>query len=206
MTPFGRISSHAVWIRENHIDTDVIFPARFLLIMDRDGLDKHLFFDRRFDRDGAPVADHPIDAPEAQGAQVLIAGDGFGCGSSREQAVWALGSHGFRVIIAPGFGEIFAANCLKNGLLPIVVPEIEAERLGMAASQGAVFDVCLDDMHLRVDGEAVTRLTLGERQREAMINGWDETDLLLREDGDHIKAFEARHRIEQPWLYVNSQE
>lgn len=201
MTPFTKISSRAVWLPENNIDTDVIYPARFLLIMDREGLGKYLFHDRRFDKDGNPVPGFPLNAPESEGARVLVAGDGFGCGSSREQAVWTLLDHGFRVIIAPGFGEIFAANCLKNGILPLTVSAELATELGEAAAAGALFEADLATMSVAVDGREVIEIDLGSRQREAMLNGWDETDMLLREDGEHIAAFEAAHRQRHPWLF-----
>ncbi|TYC61844.1 3-isopropylmalate dehydratase small subunit [Rhodobacterales bacterium] len=201
MMPFEKISSRAVWLPEDNIDTDVIYPARFLLIMDREGLGRYLFHDRRFDAHGNPIPGFPLDAPGAEGAKVLVAGDGFGCGSSREQAVWTLLGHGFRVIIAPGFGDIFAANCLKNGLLPLTVSRELATELGEAAAAGSVFEADLETMQVTVDGREVIRIDLGEKQRQAMLNGWDETDILLREDGDHIDAFEAGHRQRQPWLF-----
>ena len=126
--PLIRVESQAISLPETNIDTDIIFPARFLLKIDRDGMDECLFRDRRYAPDGTMQAEHPFNDPALRDAKVLIAGSGFGCGSSREQAVWALVDWGIRVVIAPDFGDIFAGNAVNNGLLPVATPEAAALR------------------------------------------------------------------------------
>ncbi len=201
MTPFVAIESHAAFMPERNIDTDAIYPARYLLLMERDGLGRYLFHDRRFTAQGQPAPGFILDQPPFSQAKILIAGAGFGCGSSREQAVWALTDFGIRCVIAPDFGEIFAGNALKNGLLTLALPEEIVMRLGAAAEQGALFSVDLETRLLSVAGDKVASIDLPDGQRTALLNGWDETDVILREKGDAIAAFEALHREQQPWLF-----
>ncbi|MGX1306430.1 3-isopropylmalate/(R)-2-methylmalate dehydratase small subunit [Amorphus suaedae] len=201
MTGFTTLRSRAAHLPEDNVDTDVIFPARFLLLMDRDGLGPYLFHDRRFDARGDRRPGFVLDDPTFAEARILIAGDGFGCGSSREQAVWALVGHGIGCVIAPSFGEIFAANCVKNGLLTITLPREQVAALGARAAAGETFEVDLDQRTLRVDGEKVAGIDIAEADRTMLLNGWDETDVIVREDGDAIETFEARHRVAQPWLF-----
>ena len=201
MTGFTSIESPAAYMPEQNVDTDAIYPARFLLLMDRDGLGPYLFHDRRFHGDGTPKEGFILDTEPFSKAQVLVAGAGFGCGSSREQAVWALTGFGVRCVIAPTFGEIFAGNALKNGLLTITLPEDVVSKIGAAAQRGARFRVDLEKRILCVDNEIVATIDLPEGQRMALLNGWDETDILLREDGEAISDFEAQHRCAQPWLF-----
>lgn len=205
MKPFETIQSKAAYLPEENIDTDVIYPGRYLLLMDRDGLGPYAFRDRRFDADGAPIPDFVLNRPEFAEAKVLIAGDGFGCGSSREHAVWALAGIGIGCVIAPSFGEIFAANCLKNSVLALTLPAAQVAELGARAEAGALFEVDLEARRLSVDGVEAARIPLPEHQRQAMLQGWDETDILLREDGVAIEAFEAAHRKAQPWLFLESE-
>ena len=201
MTAFTSIDSLAAYMPEQNIDTDAIYPARYLLLMDRDGLGPYLFHDRRFNKDGSPKEGFILDAEPFSSAQVLIAGSGFGCGSSREQAVWALTGFGVRCVIASSFGEIFAGNALKNGLLTITLPEDMVARIGAAAQRGVRFRIDLEERTLCVDNEMVATIDLPEGQRAALLNGWDETDIMLREEGEAISGFEAQHRMAQPWLF-----
>jgi len=201
MRAFATLRSRAAYLPDENIDTDVIFPARYLLLMDREGLGQYLFRDRRFEADGTPRPGFVLDRPGFEGARVLVAGSGFGCGSSREQAVWALADHGIGCVIAPSFGEIFASNSLKNGLLPVVLPEAQVAALGARAEAGEIFEVDLGDRAIRVGGEQIATTDIPEAQRQALMNGWDETDILLREEGEAIAAFEAAHRAAQPWLF-----
>jgi len=200
MQPLIRISSRAVYLPEPNIDTDALFPARYLLLMERKGLGDYLFRDRRFRADGAPIAGFPLDAPDKQGAQVIIGGSGFGCGSSREQAVWALYEYGIRCILAPDFGDIFANNCAKNGLLVSRLPASTIEALGAEAQAGASFDIDLETRKIRA-GTFETSLNVADNVRAALLNGWDDTDIILAEDGERIAAFERLHKQRQPWLF-----
>ena len=197
MTPFSTITSVAAHLPEQNVDTDAIYPARFLLIMDRAGLGRYVFHDRR-DTPGAPFV---LDTPPFDRARVLVAGSGFGCGSSREQAVWALADFGIGCVIAPSFGEIFAANCLNNAVLPLVLPADLVARLGAEAERGALFRIDLAQGVVSVDGVAVAPIVLPDAQRDALLEGRDETDRLLATSAAAIDAFEARHRLLQPWLF-----
>jgi 3-isopropylmalate/(R)-2-methylmalate dehydratase small subunit len=201
MTGFTTIESLAAYMPEQNIDTDAIYPARYLLLMEREGLGPYLFHDRRFHGDGTPKEAFILDSEPFSKAQVLVAGAGFGCGSSREQAVWALTGFGIRCVIAPSFGEIFAGNALKNGLLTIALPEEAVARIGAAAQRGARFRIDLEERILCVDNEIVATIDLPEGQRMALLNGWDETDVLLQEEGEAISGFETWHRLAQPWLF-----
>lgn len=204
MKAFTTIRSVAAYLPDPNIDTDVIYPARYLLLLDREGLGDYAFRDRRFTKDGAPIADFMLNRPPFDKAEVLIAGDGFGCGSSREQAVWTLTGFGIHCVIAPGFGEIFRGNCLKNGLLPMELPAELCADLGRRAEAGAIFTVDLESRLLSVDGEKIAAIDLPEPTRQAFLHGWDEIDLMLREEGEAIAAFEARHREDQPWLFLEA--
>ena len=206
MTRFVTIESVAAYLPEQNVDTDAIYSARYLLLMDRDGLGPYLFHDRRFLQDGSSKADFILNQEPFSRAQVLIAGSAFGCGSSREQAVWALTGFGIGCVIAPSFGEIFAGNAPKNGLLTIVLPEEVVLRLGEAAQRGALFRIDLEAQGIWVDSELAATFDIPHAQRAALLNGWDEIDMLLSEEGDSIEAFETQYRACHPWLFQESQE
>ncbi|MCJ8141029.1 3-isopropylmalate dehydratase small subunit [Falsirhodobacter halotolerans] len=201
-TPLITLTSRAICLMDPNIDTDIIFPARFLLKIDRDGMDDCLFRDRRFDATGRMVPDHPFNDPDLREAQVLIAGPGFGCGSSREQAVWALVDWGIRVVIAPDFGDIFAGNARKNGLLLVTLPEAACEDLARQAQAGGVFALDLPERSLSLSGKEVARLDLSASALQAFLEGWDEIDVILNREMPAVRAFEASHRAAQPWLYA----
>lgn len=186
MEPFTRIAGPAFSLDEDNIDTDVIYPARFLTITARDGLGAYAFADRKLDLSGAPV---------------LVAGANFGCGSSREQAVWALLGAGVRCVIASGLGEIFAGNCLRNGVLPVVLDPAEVAGLHRSAQAGDVFTVDLHACTVQAGDAPPIAFAIAEAQRQALLNGWDETAAILARDGEAIAAFEQRQRRAQPWLW-----
>jgi 3-isopropylmalate/(R)-2-methylmalate dehydratase small subunit len=186
MEPFTRVTGPAFSLDEDNIDTDVIYPARFLTITAREGLGAYAFADRKLDLDGAPV---------------LVAGANFGCGSSREQAVWALLGAGVRCVIAPGFGEIFAGNCLRNGVLPVVLDRETVDGLHRSAQAGEPFTVDLHGCTVQAGEAAPVGFAIPEPQRQSLLNGWDETAAILARDGEAIEAFEARQRQTQPWLW-----
>lgn len=199
MKPFTSVRSMAVVLMENDIDTDIIYPARFLLVMDKKGLGQYLFHDRR----GPEHPDFPPDRPEVAKAEILIAGANFGCGSSREQAVWALLDGGFKCVISPSFGEIFYNNCFKNGLLPIRLDEAQVKDLAVKASAGVVFDV--DLVARQISGEGVNiAFALEDRLQLRLLEGWDDIDLILNDQSEAIAAFEAKQKINQPWLFEGS--
>ena len=183
--PFTTLTGVAAPMPQDNIDTDVIFPARFLLITARDGLGTYAFHDRRTD------ADYVLNQPAFRDPPFLVAGDNFGSGSSREQAVWALTGLGVRCVIAPGFGEIFHGNCLRNGLLPITLAADCVARLLDAAAAQETFTVDLSAQTLTVSGDILVFDITPER-KAALLNGWDETSLLLTSHAAAIDAFEAR--------------
>lgn len=199
---FTTVTGRAAAMREDNIDTDIIFPARFLLITARLGLGRYAFRDRRFTADGAEVPGYVLNDPRFRDAPVIVAGANFGSGSSREQAVWALHGLGTRAVISSGFGEIFFGNCLRNGVVPIVVPEATLAVLMDAAEAGRTFTVDLEAQSLTVEGMAPLLFAIPPERRLAMLNGWDETDQVLNEHEDDIAAFEAGQRRTQPWLYA----
>lgn len=199
--PFTRVSGLAAALAEENIDTDIIFPARFLLITARKGLGRYVFHDRRFAADGNEIAQFVLNRESFRNAPFLVTGANFGSGSSREQAVWALLDRGIRCIVAPSFGEIFRANCMRNGLLPVTLPSAIVDRLQSAATDQALFAVNLESQTLTIDGGEPLRFSMSPERRLAMLNGWDETEQILNRHGDAIHAFEAKQRHIQPWLY-----
>jgi 3-isopropylmalate/(R)-2-methylmalate dehydratase small subunit len=196
MTPFTTLSSIAAPLLEDNIDTDVIFPARFLLLLDLAGVGRNAFHDRRYKPDGAERAGFVLNQPAYRAARILLAGANFGSGSSREQAVWCLADFGIACVIAPSFGDIFAANCRNNGVLPIVLP---AETIAALAQDGAV-TVDLETQRVTSTSQTAA-FAIEPEAREALLQGWDVTDRILQRDGPAIATFEARHRAAQFWLF-----
>lgn len=199
--PFTRVTGTAAAIAEDNVDTDIIFPARFLLLTQKKGLGAHAFHDRRFLADGSEITDFVLNRTPFRDAKFLVCGDNFGSGSSREQAVWAIADFGVRVVVATSFGEIFHSNCMRNGVLPITVGQDQIAALQTAAEQGKAFDADLEAMTLTVDGLAPLPFALPAERRQALLLGWDETDVLLEGYGEAIAQFEANQIGSQPWLY-----
>ncbi|RVT93616.1 3-isopropylmalate dehydratase small subunit [Sphingomonas crocodyli] len=198
MKAFTTLEAPALALIEDRIDTDVLFPARFLLIMEKDGLGRYLCYDRRFDADDQPV-DNPVDPALAAGAGIVLAGREFGCGSSREQAVWALAGAGITCVVAESFGEIFAANCLRNGVLAIRLDREAIGQLTDAAAQGAL---SVDLPAQRIGrGDISIAFDIDAPAKERLLNGWDEIDTIMARAATDIDGFEAAQRRAQPWLY-----
>jgi 3-isopropylmalate/(R)-2-methylmalate dehydratase small subunit len=193
MTPFKDFESRLVPLPVNNIDTDQITPARFLKTTSKQGLDKELFCDWRYDEQGNPKPDFILNQPQAQGAQILLAGDNFGCGSSREHAPWALTQFGFRAVISTSFADIFKGNSLKNSLLPIVVPaDVHADLFAMVAKDPGVkvkVDLAAQKLILP-DGRAV-EFPVDEFSKHCLLDGIDELGYILKNEGA-IAAFESR--------------
>ena len=188
MQPLKRITSRTVVIASTDIDTDQIIPARFLTTTTKEGLGRQLFADWRYQEDGAPKAEFVLNRPEADGAQILVAGRNFGCGSSREHAPWALLDYGFRAVISAGVADIFRGNALKNGLLPIVVDEQTSQWLLQHA--GAELDIDLDAMRLTLPTGATIAFAIEPFARHCLLNGLDEFGYLRSKLPD-IERFEA---------------
>jgi 3-isopropylmalate/(R)-2-methylmalate dehydratase small subunit len=187
MEPLKTIVSRTVALPIDNIDTDQIIPARFLKGTTKSGLGEKLFSDWRYDAQGNRKADFLLNRPEAQGAQVLIAGDNFGCGSSREHAPWALVDYGFRAVVSTSIADIFRNNALKNGLLPIVVEPALHRRL--LAEPDAGVTISLEDQTLRLHDGTTAKFTVDPFARYCLLNGVDELAFLLAAEAD-IAAFE----------------
>jgi 3-isopropylmalate/(R)-2-methylmalate dehydratase small subunit len=171
-SPAKRFRSRTVVIGSSNIDTDQIIPARFLTTTTKEGLGKQLFADWRYRPDGTPVAEFVLNRPEARGAEVLVAGRNFGCGSSREHAPWALLDYGFRAVISTEIADIFRGNSLKNGFLPIVVDEATAQWL--LDNPGAEVDIDLESARLTLPTGARVTFPIEAFARHCLLNGIDE--------------------------------
>ena len=192
MAQFTILTSPVMPLPANDVDTDQIIPAQFLKVTDKNGLADVLFFHWRFNDDGSPKPDFVINKPEYKGAKILLAGDNFGCGSSREHAPWALTAYGFRAVISTSFADIFRSNSLKNGLIPIIVDE-ETHKM--------LFDLIeeIPNAQLTVDLESQTLLLpngsvkfpIDPFNKTCLLNGVDELGYILGFEED-IAAFEAR--------------
>jgi 3-isopropylmalate/(R)-2-methylmalate dehydratase small subunit len=189
MEPIRTFTSKTVALPIDNVDTDQIIPARFLKVTSKQGLGKQLFADWRYDGGGRPRPDFILNRPEAAGATVLVAGDNFGCGSSREHAPWALHDHGFRAVVSTTIADIFRNNALKNGLLPIVVEPAFHRRLLDTA--GAAVTVSLEDQTITLPDGASVRFPIDPFARYCLLEGMDELDFLLGQD-PAIAAFESR--------------
>jgi 3-isopropylmalate/(R)-2-methylmalate dehydratase small subunit len=201
MTERHIISGLAAVIAIDNLDTDQIMPKQFLRGIDKTGLDRGLLWDLRFDADGAPRADFVLNRPAFSGTRILIAGANFGCGSSREHAVWGLQQYGIAAVIAPSFGEIFYSNAMNNGLLALMLPPAEVQALIVEAGLGeAPLGLCIDlrSLVLSTEGQHF-RFQLAERHRRMLQGGTDliGATLAMRRD---IDAFSLRHWADRPWL------
>lgn len=196
MEPFTTLTAVAVPLDLVNVDTDRIVPARFLRRPRSEGYGQFLFHDlREADRDFV------LDRPEYRGARILVAADNFGCGSSREAAVWALAGAGFRAWIASSFGDIFLENSFNNGALPIRLPgeRVEALRELLRRAPGTRLTIDLAAQEIRLPGGAIERFEIDAFRKECLLAGLDEIDLTLRHEAA-IAAYEARRREEAPWL------
>ena len=181
--------SRTVVFPVDNIDTDQIIPARFLKTISKEGLGDQLFCDWRYDASGQPNPDFVLNKPESKGAEALVAGDNFGCGSSREHAPWALTQYGFRAVISTSFADIFKNNALKNGLLPIVVPaDVHQVLLG---SPGAKVRVDLASQTLTLENGRTIEFPIDAFAKHCLLEGVDELGYILQQEAA-VAAFEAR--------------
>jgi 3-isopropylmalate/(R)-2-methylmalate dehydratase small subunit len=193
MKPFTNFESRVVPIAINNVDTDQIIPARFLKTTSKQGLDRQLFNDWRYDAQGNPKPDFILNQPRAQNAQVLLAGDNFGCGSSREHAPWALTQFGFRAVISTSFADIFCQNSLKNSLLPVVVPpDVHAELFAaLDADPGATVKIDLAAQTLTTPSGRQVEFPVDGFSRHCLLEGVDELGYILSHEAE-IATFEAK--------------
>jgi 3-isopropylmalate/(R)-2-methylmalate dehydratase small subunit len=194
MNPLREIRSRTVVLPVENVDTDQIIPARFLVTTSRDGLGEGLFADWRYDGEGNPRPDFVLNRDSAKGATVLVAGRNFGCGSSREHAVWALQGGGLQAVVSTGFADIFRGNALKNGLVPVVVDEAAHRRL--VESPGTQVTIDIEAKRISFDGGSA-EFPLEPFARYCILNGLDELAYLLEKE-EQIAAFEGA-RGPVPW-------
>jgi 3-isopropylmalate/(R)-2-methylmalate dehydratase small subunit len=191
MKPFTTFESPIAVLPVANVDTDQIIPARFLKITTKEGLGLKLFNDWRYQEDGSPKVDFILNRPEAKGAQVLVAGDNFGCGSSREHAPWALADAGFRAVVSTSFADIFHQNALKNAVLPIkIAPEVHAKLL--ATSSGARVNVDLENQTLTLPDGTKAEFPVDPFRKRCLLLGVDELGYLLQFEKE-IAAYEAKN-------------
>ncbi len=188
MKPFTKFESRLVPLPVDNVDTDQIIPARFLKTISKEGLGDQLFTDWRYDAAGRPKPDFILNQPRAKGAEILLAGDNFGCGSSREHAPWALRQFGFRAVISTSFADIFRGNALKNSLLPVVVPrDVHAKLFALPEDARVAIDLAAQTLTLP-DGTAV-EFPIDEFSKYCLLNGVDELGYILAQ-AEAIAAYE----------------
>lgn len=204
MEPFTRRTSVVIPLDRTNVNTDEIIPARFLKTIKRNGFENALFADWRFERDGkTPKPDFVLNQPCYQGGSILLAGDNFGCGSSREHAPWALYDYGIRCVIAPSFADIFYNNCFNNGILPVTLPEHVVQELIKAAEKQEGYQLTVDLAAQTVttpDGQHYS-FDIDTFRKEALLNGLDNIGWTLSHRDD-IENYEARRKQEAPWLFA----
>jgi len=211
MEPFSSLHSVVVPLDRSNVDTDAIIPKQYLKSIQRTGFGPNLFDQWRYQDHGEPGMDHSkrplnpdfvLNQPRYQGAQILLARTNFGCGSSREHAVWALQDDGFRAIIAPSFADIFYNNCFKNGLLPIVLDDATVQGLFEAvfATPGYSLTVDLNSQEVRTPRGQVFKFDIDAFRKHRLLNGLDDIALTLQQQ-DKIRGFEEAYRRRAPWLF-----
>jgi 3-isopropylmalate/(R)-2-methylmalate dehydratase small subunit len=201
MQPFTTLTGVGAPLPMINVDTDMIIPKQFLKTIERSGLGKSLFYEMRYDDEGREIPSFVLNSPPYRHAKILIAGENFGCGSSREHAPWALLDFGIRCVIAPSFADIFFNNCFKNGILPIVLPRERVDALMAAAERGGddAFTVDLDRQEIRLPDGCTITFEVDPFRKACLLGGLDDIGLTLRKV-DRIAAFEARQRSQSPWL------
>jgi len=192
MDKFTALKSRFVVLPIDNIDTDQIIPARFLKTISKEGLGDQLFYDWRYEASGAPKPDFVLNQPVAQGRRILVAGDNFGCGSSREHAPWALTQYGFRAVISTSFADIFKGNSLKNSLLPVVVPRDVHEWL--LANPEAELNIDLASQTLTLPGGRAVEFPIDAFSKHCLLEGVDELGYILQQE-PAIAAYEAQRPI-----------
>ena len=200
MQPFDKLEGRAAPLPIANLDTDQLIPKQFLKTVTRKGLARGLFYDFRFDFDGNPKPDFVLNQPAYQGTHILIAGDNFGCGSSREHAPWALLDYGIRCVIAPSFGDIFYNNCFENGLLPIRLPADEVHALMEEARGGNhLFAVDLQAQTVTSPSGRVVHFDIHPGRKAKLLGGLDSIGETL-EQGPAIDSYESARARSTPWL------
>ncbi len=211
MKSFTVLQGIAAPMDRANVDTDMIIPKQFLKSIKRTGFGKNLFDELRYLDEGKPDqgcegrpinTEFPLNFPRYKGATILLSRENFGCGSSREHAPWALDDYGFRSVIAPSFADIFYNNCFKNGLLPIILSDDIVEQLfkEMYATEGYLLTVDLPEQLVKTPSGESFAFEIDNFRKHCLLNGFDDIGLTL-EHADVIRAYEAKKRVEAPWLF-----
>ncbi len=200
MEKFTTISSIAAPLELINIDTDMIIPKQFLKTIKRTGLGVNLFDEMRYKKDGSEIKDFVLNKETYKNSKILVTGDNFGCGSSREHAPWALLDFGIRVLIAPSFADIFFNNCFKNGILPLTLPKDQIDELmEFAKSEQNSFTVDLESQEVRA-GNKIYKFEVDQFRKKCLMEGLDDIGLTLQNE-DKISGFESDYRKKVGWLF-----
>ena len=202
MEKFTTLTAVAAPLAMDNVDTDMIIPKQFLKTIKRTGLGEGLFYELRYTADGARIDDFVLHQARYQAAQILVVGDNFGCGSSREHAPWALLDFGIRCVIATSFAEIFYNNCFKNGVLPVILPADQVARLSDHAEGGANATLTIDLENQVISGDDGDPIPfdVDPFRKHCLLNGIDDIGLTI-EKVSHIDDYESAQRTQQPWLW-----
>jgi len=200
MEKFTTLTAVAAPLNMINVDTDMIIPKDYLKTIQRTGLGKGLFAELRYNDDGSPNPDFVLNKPAYKNAKILVAGDNFGCGSSREHAPWALLDYGIRAVISTQFGDIFYNNCFQNGILPIKVSKDDLDKLMDDAERGAnaTLSIDLEKQEIRGPDGGVVKFDIDPFKKHCMLNGLDAVGLTLAKD-EHIASYEKRAATSRPW-------
>ena len=201
MDKFTTLTGIAAPMPMINVDTDMIIPKQFLKTIKRSGLGVNLFDEMRFDDDGKEIPDFVLNQPAYREAEILVAGDNFGCGSSREHAPWAIKDFGIRCVIAPSFADIFFNNCFKNGILPIALPQEQVDLLMKDAEKGANarMSVDLESQTITTSEGEVISFEVDAFKKHCLLNGLDDIGLTMEKSAS-IASFEAKASAERPWV------
>ncbi len=201
MDKFTKLTGVAAPMNMINIDTDMVIPKQYLTTVKRTGLGQGLFFEMRYDANGNEVEDFVLNKPQYRDAKILVTGENFGCGSSREHAPWALLDFGITCVIAPSFADIFYNNCFKNGILPIKLPKEDMDKLFDDAERGANATLTIDLESQTITGPdgGEIKFDVDEFKKHCLLNGLDDIALTMKNEAK-IEDFEEKHSAAQPWL------
>ena len=200
MEKFEKLAGVAAPMPLVNIDTDMIIPKVFLKTIKRSGLGVNLFDEMRYDREGNEKPDFVLNKPQYRDSKILVAGDNFGCGSSREHAPWAIADFGIKCVISTSFADIFYNNCFKNGILPLVLPENEVDTLMKDAEKGAnsIIEVDLENQTIVLSDGEIFSFDVDPFKKHCLLNGLDDIGLTMEKE-DHIAAYESKASQQFPW-------
>lgn len=203
MEPYKKHESIAALMNRSNVDTDQIIPKQFLKKVERSGFGQHLFHDWRFNEDGSDNADFELNKPAFKDAKILVAGDNFGCGSSREHAPWAIADYGFNTIISSSYADIFYNNCFKNSILPIIATKEQLANLmtEVSTNEGVRFIVDLENLQLTTPNDNGFKFEIDPVRKTNLEKGLDDIGLTLQHV-DKIDQYEEKHKQAYPWLWA----